>query len=144
MPSITERFLKAVKRSGLKPADLAKMTGLSRGQISDIVNEKRSPTLETVDKIAERIGWPDQAGELSICDLNTKTSVIMESYWQCPVPPMELLTEDPDLFAFRWRAFQKGTKQYVPEATLRWRKILEVPRGKAQAAVERLRAERLS
>jgi transcriptional regulator with XRE-family HTH domain len=143
MQTVTERFLAAIRRSGLRYADLAKRTGLSRGQISDIVNGKRSPTLETVDRIAQVIGWPDQSGKCSICDINTKSSIIMESYWQWPSPPMELLDQDLDQFAERFDAARRGSPMYTPGAILRWKQVGKpIPRGFAREILERIASMR--
>jgi transcriptional regulator with XRE-family HTH domain len=142
--TVTERFLEAIKQSGLRPADLAKQTGLTRGQISDIVNRKRSPTLETVDRIAQVIGWPDQSGECSICDINTKSSIIIESYWQWPSPPLELLM-DQDLVQYgrRFDAARRGSPTYTPGAILRWKKVSDpMPRGIAREALEGFASKR--
>jgi transcriptional regulator with XRE-family HTH domain len=143
MPTVTERFLEAIKRSGLRKAELAKLTGLSRGQITDIVEGKRSPTLETVDKIAAVIGWPEQSGEFATCDISSKSSIIIESIWQWPWPPNERIDEDPVQDFERFRAARWGSPTYAPGAILRWKKVsYPMPRGEARAVLEALASKK--
>lgn len=54
--SIGEKVRKIRKEKGLSIMDLKEKTGLSKSTISDLENDKSSPTIDTLQKIANALG----------------------------------------------------------------------------------------
>lgn len=54
--SIGEKVRKIRKEKGLSIMDLKEKTGLSKSTISDLENNKSSPTIDTLQKIADALG----------------------------------------------------------------------------------------
>lgn len=69
---ITERFIKNVKtileRERLSITDLAKLSGISQGGLSDFLNNERgrSPSLDYAERISLALGYPLPA---LLCDI---------------------------------------------------------------------------
>lgn len=53
--SIGENIKKIRKESGLTQAEFSKKIGISRTYLSDLENNRKSPSVETLDKIAEKL-----------------------------------------------------------------------------------------
>lgn len=54
--NIVETLRKAMKNSGLNITQLEKLSGVDKGQISRFLNEERTLTLESAEKIAKVLG----------------------------------------------------------------------------------------
>ena len=54
--SIGENIKKIRKENGLTQAEFSKKIGISRTYLSDLENNRKSPSVETLDKMAEKLG----------------------------------------------------------------------------------------
>jgi len=54
--SIGENIKKIRKENGLTQAEFTKKIGISRTYLSDLENNRKSPSVETLDKMAEKLG----------------------------------------------------------------------------------------
>ncbi len=95
-----------------------------------------------MDKIAEAIGWPDEAGRLALCNVTKYSAILIESYWLWPKPPEDLIVTDPDQHIEWFKACINGSPHYKPGAVLRWRQVEgPMPTPEASEALRRRQAE---
>jgi transcriptional regulator with XRE-family HTH domain len=54
---IVNRIREIMKRRGITQEELSKMTGISQGTLSKIINEKKEITLTTARKLSDSLGY---------------------------------------------------------------------------------------
>lgn len=52
------RIKEIIKEKGISLVTMHEMTGIEKGNLSNIVNNKKNPTVETLEKIADALGVP--------------------------------------------------------------------------------------
>lgn len=59
------RIKEIIERRGISQTELARMTGIDQGELSKIINERKTVTLPTAKRISKVLGysmdyiWPD-------------------------------------------------------------------------------------